>query len=155
PHSLVVEGEAYMSKKGFALLNAERRKQGEPEFANPRNVVAGSLRQLDPAAAASRPLGMFLYDLSSLDSGDVPFPESQSDELKYLRDLGLPVNRHESEPGNIEDVISYWKTWNGKKREAEDYLIDGIVVKVDDRDQQFALGHTGKGPRYAIAYKFP
>lgn len=154
PRDLIVEGEAYMSKKGFAALNAKRRNAGEPEFANPRNIVAGSLRQLDPAAAASRPLGMFLYDLERLDAG-APFPETQSAELEYLRFMGLPVNSHESAPGTIEDVIAYWKKWNGKRREREDYLIDGIVVKVDDRAYQMRLGYTGKGPRYAIAYKFP
>lgn len=154
PRDLIVEGEAYMTKSGFKALNAKRRKAGEPEFANPRNIVAGSLRQLDPAAAASRPLGMFLYDLESLDA-NVPFPETQDAELEFLRSMELPVNPNESKPGTIEDVIAFWKKWNGKAREAEDYLIDGIVVKVNDRSHQQTLGHTGKGPRYAIAYKFP
>lgn len=149
---VIVEGEAYMSKKGFAALNAARRKAKEPEFANPRNIVAGSLRQLDPAAAAARPLGMFLYDLEGL---DVERPATQADELQYLRKLGLPVNPHEKKAGTVEDIIAYWNAWHGKKREAEDYLIDGVVVKVNEREYQEALGHTGKGPRFAIAFKFP
>ncbi len=152
PRDLIVEGEAYMSKRGFEALNARRRKEGEPEFANPRNIVAGSLRQLDPAAAASRPLGMFLYDLEGLDTAR---PETQAKELAYLRTLGLPVNDYEREARTVEDIIAYWKDWHGAKREAEDYLIDGVVVKVNEREYQEALGHTGKGPRYAIAYKFP
>jgi DNA ligase (NAD+) len=152
PRNLIVEGEAYMSKKGFAVLNTARAKAGEPTFANPRNIVAGSLRQLDPSAAASRPLGMFLYDLEKLDE---PFPLTQAAELEYLRMVGLPVNPHESAPGTIEDAITYWKKWNGALREREDYLIDGVVVKVNERAHQEALGHTGKGPRYAIACKFP
>lgn len=152
PRDLIVEGEIYMSKKGFLTLNKERRNKGEAEFANPRNIVGGSLRQLDPAAAAARPLGAFLYDLEGL---DIPFPESQQAELDYLRSLGLPVNQNEVHAGTIEEVIAYWKKWNGKAREREDYLIDGVVVKVNERAYQQALGHTGKGPRYAIAFKFP
>ena len=152
PVDLVVEGEIYMSKKGFEKLNAERKKTGEPLFANPRNVVAGSIRQLDPAAAASRPLGTFLYDIEGLSE---TMPETQAEELSYLRALGLPVNKHEEKVDSIDEVIAYWKKWNGKLREREDYLIDGVVVKVNERASQVALGHTGKGPRYAIAFKFP
>lgn len=152
PRDLVVEGEIYMSKKGFKELNDKRRAEGQPEFANPRNIVAGSLRQLDPSAAAERPLGAFLYDLEGL---DIPFPKTQAEELGYLRGLGLPVNPHDALAGTMDEVIAYWKEWNGKAREREDYLIDGVVVKVNEREYQQALGHTGKGPRYAIAFKFP
>lgn len=152
PRTLLVEGEAYMSKKGFAALNATRARKGEPTFANARNVVAGSLRQLDASVAASRPLGAFLYDLEQLDTA---FPETQEKELQYLSSLGLPVNTHEKRVDSVEEVIAYWKLWQGKKRDDEDYLIDGVVVKVDEREYQQALGHTGKGPRYAIALKFP
>ena len=152
PVDLVVEGEIYMSRKGFDALNAEQLKAGKPLFANPRNIVAGSLRQLDPAAAASRPLGAFLYDIEGLSE---PIPETQAKELAYLRTLGLPVNPHEQRVQSIEEAIAYWKRWHGASRENEDYLIDGVVVKVDSRAHQEALGHTGKGPRYAIAFKFP
>ena len=152
PRSLIVEGEAYMSKKGFAELNARRAKEGEAQFANARNVVAGSLRQLDPAAAASRPLGTFLYDLEYLDES---MPPTQAEELEFLRSVGLPVNRHEKKVATVEEIVAYWKEWNGARREAEDYLIDGVVVKVNERAYQEALGHTGKGPRFAIAFKFP
>lgn len=152
PVDLVVEGEVYMSRKGFLLLNKEQEKAGKQLFANPRNIVAGSLRQLDPKAAASRPLGAFLYDIEGYSEA---MPDSQLKELGLLRELGLPVNPHEIRATTIEDVIRYWKKWQGQARDREDYQIDGIVVKVEDRAQQVALGHTGKGPRYAIAFKFP
>lgn len=152
PVDLVVEGEIYMSRKGFLALNKEQERLGKPLFANPRNIVAGSLRQLDPKAAAARPLAAFLYDIEGLSE---VMPETQAKELAYLRSLGLPVNAHEMHAGSIEDVIAYWKRWQGAAREKEDYLIDGVVVKVDSREHQTALGHTGKGPRYAIAFKFP
>lgn len=151
PVDLIVEGEIYMSKKGFHALNRARKKAGEPLFANPRNSAAGSIRQLDPQITASRPLHAFLYDLEQL---SVPIPETQSSELAYLRTLGLPVNPHDRKAQTIEGVIRYWKEWEGARREAEDYLIDGVVVKVESRAHQQLLGHTGKGPRYAIALKF-
>lgn len=152
PVDLVVEGEIYMSRKGFLELNKEQEKLGKPLFANPRNIVAGSLRQLDAKTAAARPLAAFLYDIEGLSE---TMPETQAKELAYLRSLGLPVNAHETHAESIEDVIAYWKQWQGARREKEDYLIDGVVVKVNSREQQVALGHTGKGPRYAIAFKFP
>ena len=152
PVDLVVEGEIYMSRKGFLALNKEQQRLEKPLFANPRNIVAGSLRQLDAKAAAARPLAAFLYDIEGLSEA---MPETQAKELAYLRLLGLPVNAHETHAGTIEDVIAYWTHWQGAAREKEDYLIDGVVVKVDSREQQVALGHTGKGPRYAIAFKFP
>lgn len=152
PIDLIVEGEIYMSRKGFAELNKEQQRLGKPLFANPRNIVAGSLRQLDVQAAASRPLGAFLYDIEGLSE---PIPRTQTEELAYLRALGLPVNAHNKSAKTITDAIAYWKRWQGDLREKEDYLIDGVVVKVEEREQQQALGHTGKGPRYAIAFKFP
>lgn len=151
PASLVVEGEVYMSKSGFKKLNRERSVTGEPLFANPRNVAAGSVRQLDPSVAAARPLHAFLYDLGKTSEA---VPQTQGEELNYLRGLGLPVNPHEHAAKNIEEVIAFWKEWEGERREKEDYLIDGVVVKVARKDQQEALGHTGKSPRYAIALKF-
>lgn len=149
---LIAEGEVYLTISGFKKLNATRKKEGEPEFANPRNAAAGSIRQLDPAIAAKRPLGVFMYDV---DQTEEALPQRQTKELEYLRDLNLPVNPHLIHAGTIDDVIHYWKKWQGKAREGEDYLIDGVVVKVEEREYQEALGHTGKGPRYAIALKFP
>ncbi len=152
PIDLIVEGEIYMSRKGFEALNRAQEKAGKPLFANPRNIVAGSLRQLDPSAAAARPLGAFLYDIEGLSE---TMPITQSEELAYLRSLGLPVNPNEKGGLLIDEAIAYWKQWQGAKREKEDYLIDGVVVKVEKRSQQQALGHTGKGPRFAVAFKFP
>lgn len=148
PVDLVVEGEIYMSKSGFIALNKQQEKEGKPLFANPRNIVSGSLRQLDTRAAASRPLGAFLYDIEGLSE---LVPPTQTSELAYLRDLGLPVNPHNKAARTIDEAIAYWNEWKGEKNKKEDYLIDGVVVKVESREQQLSLGHTGKGPRYAIA----
>jgi DNA ligase (NAD+) len=151
PVDLICEGEVYMSRAGFTKLNEKQAAAGKPLFANPRNAAAGSIRQLDSSMAAARPLGVFVYDINrSSDS----FPPTQNEELTYLKELGLPVNRHSKHADTISDVLSYWEAWRGK-RDSADYLFDGVVVKVESRAQQEALGHTGKGPRYAIAFKFP
>lgn len=152
PVDLIVEGEVYMSKAGFEKLNERRKKNNEPLFANPRNVAAGSVRQLDPQVAAERPLDAFLYDIEYLVGASMP--ETQTEELEYLRKLGLPVNRHRKSDATIEEVIAFWRTWHGEMRDKQDYLIDGVVVKVESRAHQQLLGHTGKGPRFAIALKF-
>ncbi len=153
----VVEGEIWMSKKEFERLNAERKKKGEPLFANPRNVAAGSIRQLDPKVAASRKLNSFMYDMTLLngnESGISRQPETQYIELELLRELGFKVNPHFKLCKNIEEVIAFWKGWM-KKRDKMDYWIDGIAVKLNKREWQDKLGYTGKAPRFAIAFKFP
>lgn len=152
PIDLIVEGEVYMTRSGLAKLNTEREKAGEPLFANPRNAAAGSIRQLDSAIAATRPLGVFLYDIGKISEGE---PASQGEELSRIAALGLPTNPHHIVTNSLEDVLAFWKTWQGKVRDKEDYQIDGVVLKVNDRTQQEALGYTGKGPRFAIALKFP
>jgi DNA ligase (NAD+) len=152
PIDLVVEGEVFMTRSGLKKLNALREKTGEPLFANPRNAAAGSLRQLDSAIAAARPLDTFLYDI---DMSDEPLPSRQFEELQYLKHLGLPVNPHVVHVQTVEEVLAYWKKWQGKARDKEDYQIDGVVLKVDSRTEQELLGYTGKGPRFAIAFKFP
>ncbi len=152
PISIIVEGEVYLTRSGFKKLNSSREKHGEAIFANPRNAAAGSIRQIDSSIASKRPLGAFLYDIDASDRG---LPESQALELAYLSKLGLPVNMHSMHARNVEDILAFWKSWQGKKREKEDYQIDGVVIKVNDRVQQEALGYTGKGPRFAVALKFP
>lgn len=152
PVDLFVEGEVYMSRKGFVKLNEGRKRRGEALFANPRNAAAGSVRQLDPKVSAGRPLGAFLYDIEQLSGDDTP--QTQYEELEYLKKLGLPVERHAHLAENIDAVIAFWEKWKTKK-DHEDFLIDGVVVKVASRAQQQLLGHTAKGPRYAIACKFP
>lgn len=151
PINLIVEGEIFMSRKGFEEMNKAQAKAGKPLFANPRNAAAGSMRQIDPAMAALRPLSAFLYDI---DRSSEVLPKTQSESLGYLRALGLPVNPHSTRALSVDEAIAFWKTWEGAKREKEDYLIDGVVLKVDARAHQKALGYTGKGPRFAIALKF-
>ena len=152
PINLVAEGEVYLKRSGFEKLNAARRVKGEPEFANPRNAAAGSIRQLDPAIAAARPLGAFIYDLSQTSEA---FPTTQNEELSYLENLGLPTNPEHSHADSLEEIFQYWKKWKGRDREKVDYQIDGIVLKVESRAAQELLGYTGKAPRFALAYKFP
>ncbi|HEX8591590.1 MAG TPA: NAD-dependent DNA ligase LigA, partial [Candidatus Paceibacterota bacterium] len=149
---LVVEGEVYLEKAGFAALNKARKKAGLPLFANPRNAAAGSIRQLDPEIARTRPLGIALYDIDAMSGG---LPESQEEELALIARLGLPVNPRERVAKNADDILAFWKMWQSNKRERENYQIDGIVVKVNERAYQEALGYTGKGPRFSIALKFP
>jgi DNA ligase (NAD+) len=149
---LVVEGEVYLTRSGFAVLNAEREKEGKPLFANPRNAAAGSLRQLDSAISASRPLGVFLYDI---DACSEELPDTQIGQLEYLKALGLPVNPHHALAHSTKEVMTFWSTWQGELREKEDYQLDGVVLKVNEKQSQQILGYTGKGPRFAIALKFP
>jgi len=152
PIDLIVEGEIYLTRSGFAKLNVQQENRGEPLFANPRNAAAGSIRQLDPSIAATRPLGAFMYDVAQTTE---TFPLTQSEELEYLAALGLPVNPERHHADSLEEVFAYWQKWNGSARERVDYQIDGIVMKVESRAMQEALGYTGKAPRFALAYKFP
>ena len=149
---IIAEGEIWMSKAVFNKLNRERKKRGEELFANPRNIAAGSLRQLDPAVTSARRLDSFIYDIASVK--DTLEPSTQEEELKLLQQLGFKVNPHFKRFKDIEGVIKYWKLWEEQK-EKEDYLVDGIVVKVNEKKFQDALGYTGKAPRFGIAFKFP
>lgn len=151
PVTGVVEGEIWMSEEGLKAVNREREKEGEPLFANPRNAAAGSIRQLDPKVAAARKLDTFMYDVAETDED---LPENQNDELLYLRELGFKVNPHFRLVKDIEEAVAYWEEWKHKNK-SQGYWIDGIVVKVNERQYQEALGYTGKAPRFAIAFKFP
>lgn len=148
--NIIVEGEVYLGKKEFEKINKELKKKEEQVYANPRNLAAGTLRQLDPKIVADRNLKMFVYDLALAPK----IPETQTKELNFLEDLHFPVNKNHQEFKNIDGAISYWHEWT-KKREKQDYLIDGVVVKVSEKKYQDILGYTGKAPRYAIALKFP
>ncbi len=155
PVDIIVEGEVWLSKKFFEKLNKEQEKTGKPIFANPRNVAAGSIRQLDPKITASRKLDTYIYDIALFNTGqDLPVPKTQHDELALLAKLGFKVNPHTQVCKNIQEVMDFWKKWqhNSKK---QDYWIDGVVVKVNDVHMQKVLGYTGKSPRFGIAYKFP
>ncbi len=161
PLSLIVEGEIWMSKSVFERLNRERKKRGEELFANPRNIAAGSIRQLDPNVARARQLGSFIYDIAKLgpevgpmfNIGPTSGLDTQEHELNFLKALGFKVNPYFKKFADIEGVIKYWKEWE-KRKEKEDYLVDGIVVKVNSREYQETLGYTGKAPRFGIAFKF-
>lgn len=148
---IIVEGEIWMSKKNFEKLNKAQEKRGEKIFANPRNVAAGTIRQLDPKIVAERKLDCFIYDIARLEVG---VPNRQFDELKLLGDLGFKVNKNFKHCKNINEVISFWKEWQMKK-EKQGYWIDGVVIKVDEKKYQDSLGYTGKAPRFGIAFKFP
>ena len=151
PIDIVVEGEVWMSASNLAKLNKKREAAGEPLFANPRNVAAGSIRQLDPAITASRMLDVFIYDVAKTSE---PFPATQYEELEYLRALGFKVNPHHALAKNIDEAVDFWEAWKNKGRH-QDYWIDGVVIKVNERNLEERLGYTGKAPRFAIAFKFP
>lgn len=151
PHTLIVEGEVWLGVRELARINAIREKNGEQVFANPRNAAAGTLRQLDARVAAERRLDTFIYDLAQYDAS---LPESQDTELMLLKKLGFKTNPHWKKCTDIDAVISYWEHAQVQAKK-QDYWVDGVVVKVASRAQQELLGYTGKGPRFAIAFKFP
>ncbi|HEV8677311.1 MAG TPA: NAD-dependent DNA ligase LigA [Candidatus Paceibacterota bacterium] len=151
PVDLIVEGEVWMSEKSLERLNREREKAGEPKFANPRNAAAGSIRQLDPKIAASRGLDTFIYDVAQ---SSEEIPDTQEKELEYMRELGLKVNPHHETVPSEGGAIAYWEKWKTKSK-TQGYWIDGVVIKVNERKYQEALGYTGKAPRFGIAFKFP
>lgn len=146
---ITVRGECYMPRASFDQVNQARQENGEPEFANPRNAAAGTLRQLDTAVVAKRNLATFLYQEASPSTRD-----SQEKVLKHLEQLGFVVNPKRILAENID------KIWNfiqevGQERENLPYDIDGVVIKINDLASQEELGFTVKAPKWAVAYKFP
>lgn len=150
--NLEVSGEVYLSKAVFAQINREQEAEGKEIFANPRNAAAGTVRQLDPAVAAGRKLEAFFYGVGKNDV--VWSGETQEDNLKTLRALGLRINPHFSRLKSLTEVAQQMDYWSEKRAELP-YEIDGIVFKINDLEQQKRLGSTAKAPRYAVAYKFP
>lgn len=148
---IIVEGEVLMTKSEFERQNSERKKLGLEPFKNPRNIAAGSIRQLDPKLAADRNLDAFIYDIAEFEER---FIDSQDKELKTLQKLGFKVNHHFEHVASIEGAVAYWQKWQDKSRNL-DYLVDGVVIKVSEKEYQNLLGYTGKAPRFAIAFKFP
>ncbi|HSK99429.1 MAG TPA: NAD-dependent DNA ligase LigA [Rubrobacteraceae bacterium] len=148
PEVLEPRGEVYMSLEEFDKLNARREAEGKPPFANPRNAAAGSIRQLDSRITASRPLTLYLYGVGE---GGEAF-ESHSAALDSLKSYGLRANPYAIHD-SIESVMEECER-RAAERESLPYQIDGVVVKVDSREQQRALGTVAKAPRWAIAYKF-
>lgn len=152
PSYLVIRGEAFMPIKDFEKLNRKLEEAGQKTYLNPRNTAAGSLRQLDPALTASRPLTLLVYQIIYYEGGKVP--TSQWEVLEYLKALGFPVTDIARRFSDIEDAIGYTETWD-KRRDELSYEADGMVIKVDDLNLAADLGFVGKDPRGAIAFKFP
>src|SRR5690625_410158 len=149
--TIEVRGEAFMPKKSFLALNEIKAEKAEEPFANPRNAAAGSLRQLDPKIAASRNLDIFLYGVGEWEVEGIT---SHSERLTYLSELGLKVNPEWKKVNSIEEVLEFVDYWTNERPHLN-YEIDGIVIKVDDIDQQEELCNTARSPRWVIAYKFP
>ena len=151
PDIIEVRGEIYMEHPGFAALNQEREKADEPLFANPRNAAAGSLRQLDPAITAKRPLKFFAY---AWGEASASFATSHSDALKQLKAWGFVTDPHSKLCHGVEQLLAFHRDM-AAKRAALPYDIDGIVYKVNDLDLEERLGFVSRAPRWAIAHKFP
>ncbi len=151
PEQLVVRGEVFLGREGFAALNRQRAEAGEPLFANPRNAAAGSLRQLDPKVTARRPLDCFVY--AAADSDSVPCTR-QSELFTWLAGLGFAVNPYIKLCQGLSDVRAHY-AYLLEIRDDLAYEIDGMVVKVDDFVLQQRLGNTARAPRWAVAWKFP
>jgi DNA ligase (NAD+) len=149
PRLLEVRGEVYLPRSAFAAVNAEREARGEPPFANPRNAAAGSLRQLDPAVTASRPLQIWVYGLGYVEGLAL---RSHSEALAWLREAGFRVNPLTATAASLDEMWAYIRDW-AARRATLDYDSDGVVVKVDDFGQQQELGATSQAPRWAVAYK--
>lgn len=147
----VFEGEVWMARSTLARLNKKEIAAGRPPFANPRNLAAGTMRQLDAAVVKERGLDVFIYDISAIDR---EFPKTQVQELKLLKDLGFKVNSNFAECKSVDEIVAYWQKWQ-KSAPREDYWVDGVVIKVNYRAYQEVLGYTGKAPRFGIAFKFP
>ena len=146
---ITVRGECYMPRASFDQVNQARQENGEPEFANPRNAAAGTLRQLDTAVVAKRNLATFLYQEASPSTRD-----SQEKVLKHLEQLGFVVNPKRILAENIDEIWNFIQEV-GEERENLPYDIDGVVIKVNDLASQEELGFTVKAPKWAVAYKFP
>ena len=150
PDILEVRGEAYLDKRGFAKLNAERKEAGLPEFANPRNAAAGSLKQLDPAIAAQRPLGIVFYGTGSIEGAAL---EKHSELFALLKKLGLPGSERWWLADSVEEILQAIHELDRIRHDFA-YQTDGAVVKVDAFSQREILGFTAKSPRWAIAFKY-
>ncbi|MEO7904577.1 MAG: NAD-dependent DNA ligase LigA [Candidatus Saccharimonadales bacterium] len=145
-----IRGEIVMLKRDFEMLNSKRRATGEPEFANPRNLAAGTIRQLDPQLVAARPLHFRAYDLLRDDSTDVP---TNMFAYETLSRLGFSRNQQASVFTGLPDVMKFINEWDQKRHDLA-FTTDGLVVKVNDRAQFAKLGVVGKQPRAAVAYKY-
>ena len=148
---LTVRGEVYISKKDFEEINKIQEEQDQPLYANPRNLAAGSLRQLDSKLTAKRPLDIFIFNLEDINSKQF---KTHSESLEYLKQLGFHVSPEFKVFKTMDEIIEYIKYWT-EHREDLGFGIDGMVIKVNNLEQREQMGYTAKSPRWAIAYKFP
>jgi DNA ligase (NAD+) len=151
PPMVEVRGEVYMSLPDFAALNERRAQAGLSTFMNPRNSAAGTIRQLDPKDARERPLSFWAYQVGVADGLRFDY---HSEALQWLRDNGFPVNPDIATLDSDEELVARCKDWEARRANL-DFEIDGVVIKVDDTEQQRRLGVVGRDPRWAIAWKFP
>ena len=149
--TLTARGEVFIPKKKFLKLNEQQDKKGMSIFANPRNAAAGSLRQLDSAVTAKRPLDIIVFNMEYIEDKDI---KTHSESLEYLQDLGLHVNPERKVFNSMQEVWEEILIWQEKRDDLE-FEIDGIVIKVNDLKQRETIGYTSKAPKWAIAYKFP
>ena len=154
PNLIEIRGEVFIEKDDFDSNNKKAAKLGQKTFANPRNAAAGSLRQLDPTVAASRPLKFFAHGIGFIDKGNFELPESQSDTLKLYKAWGLPTNPLSDVVSNIDECEDYFEKVSNQRQKLP-YEIDGVVFKVNDLKDQITLGQVSRAPRWAIARKFP
>ncbi|HEV8029504.1 MAG TPA: NAD-dependent DNA ligase LigA [Stellaceae bacterium] len=150
PEVIEIRGEVYMERQGFFAVNAEREAAGEPIFANPRNVAAGSLRQLDPAITARRPLKFFAY---AWGEASAPFAKTHAEALARFRDWGFTVNERSRLCHGLDELLAYYRDMAELRAELP-YDIDGIVYKINDLALQNRLGMRSRAPRWALAHKF-
>jgi len=152
PHIIEVRGEVFMPKQGFVEMNDEARRRGEKVFANPRNAAAGSLRQLDPAITAKRPLAIYCYGIGACEGYSLP--ESHYQQLMLLKTFGFPIAEEVVTAEGLSGCALYYDAI-GARRDALPFEIDGVVYKVDSIDLQQKLGFVSRAPRFATAHKFP
>jgi DNA ligase (NAD+) len=153
PVSMVVIGEAWMKKKDLEKINKERAQNELPLYANTRNLAAGTLRQLDPKVVARRNIQLYAYDIENL-TGSSMECSTQEDELALLERFGFLVNKDRKLCSSLREVEKFYRHWI-EQRAKQDYGIDGLVIKINEKDIWDALGYTAKSPRGGIAYKFP
>jgi DNA ligase (NAD+) len=152
PRVMEVRGEIYLPVSEFDALNQRQADKGEPPYINPRNTAAGSVRQKDPAATASRNLSVWIYQLGYLEGG--PKLMTHSDQMAWISDLGLRVNPANETVSAFPDVVRYVNEATVHRHD-RDYETDGIVIKVDSLEEQAEVGFTARSPRWAIAFKLP
>src|SRR5207248_302291 len=150
PKLIEVRGEVYMTKSELVRINNVQAERREPLYANPRNLTAGTLKQLDPKLSAERKLKIFAYGLGATEGVDVA---THWDALQHLRKLGFPVNQNDKLCANIDEVVEYVQVW-AERRFDLPYETDGIVIRLNDFAQQRRLGSTSHHPRWAQAYKY-